>query len=153
MQAALGGDFDLVVVSQTAASPAAPEILRRIKEAPTPPPLVILGRNATVEAAVAAMQGGGIDSLDESTLGRERCKRFSARAGLLQPAIPKAPEIEPDGLKRFEGMLGQCLAMQQVFALIRRIAPADSTVLVHGESGTGKEMVVRAIHRLSRRGR
>ncbi len=51
----------------------------------------------------------------------------------------------------FEGMLGQCPAMQDVFALIRRIAPADSTVLVYGESGTGKEMVVRAIHRLSRR--
>lgn len=54
-------------------------------------------------------------------------------------------------MQGFEGMLGQCPAMQEVFALIRRIAPADSTVLVHGESGTGKEMVVRAIHRLSRR--
>ena len=42
--------------------------------------------------------------------------------------------------------------MQQVFALIERIAPTDSTVLVTGESGTGKEMVVRAIHRHSRRG-
>ena len=43
----------------------------------------------------------------------------------------------------FEGMLGQCPAIREMFALIRRIAPADSTVLVHGESGTGKEMVVR----------
>jgi transcriptional regulator with PAS, ATPase and Fis domain len=41
--------------------------------------------------------------------------------------------------------------MQRVFALIRRVAPTDGTVLVTGESGTGKEMVVRAIHRLSRR--
>ena len=41
--------------------------------------------------------------------------------------------------------------MREVFALIQRIAPADSTVLVTGESGTGKEMVVRAIHRHSRR--
>ena len=48
-------------------------------------------------------------------------------------------------------MLGACPAMREVFALIRRIAPADSTVLVAGESGTGKEMVVRAIHQHSRR--
>ena len=60
-------------------------------------------------------------------------------------------KAEPHGPAEFEGMLGRCPAMQEVFALIRRIAPADSTVLVHGESGTGKEMVVRAIHRLSRR--
>ena len=41
--------------------------------------------------------------------------------------------------------------MERVFALIKRVAPTDGTVLVTGESGTGKEMVVRAIHRLSRR--
>jgi transcriptional regulator with GAF, ATPase, and Fis domain len=62
-------------------------------------------------------------------------------------ATPPPPEY-PGG---FEGMLGQCLGMREVFALIQRIAPADCTVLVSGESGTGKEMVVRAIHRLSRR--
>ena len=41
--------------------------------------------------------------------------------------------------------------MEQVFALARRVAPTDGTVLLTGESGTGKEMFVRAIHRLSRR--
>jgi transcriptional regulator with GAF, ATPase, and Fis domain len=51
----------------------------------------------------------------------------------------------------FEGMLGACPAMREVFALVQRIAPADSTVLVTGESGTGKEMVAHAIHRGSRR--
>ena len=51
----------------------------------------------------------------------------------------------------FEGMLGQCVPMREVFELIRRIAGSESTVLVTGESGTGKEMVARAIHRHSRR--
>ena len=41
--------------------------------------------------------------------------------------------------------------MERVFALARRVAPTDGTVLLIGESGTGKEMFVRAIHRLSRR--
>ena len=51
----------------------------------------------------------------------------------------------------FEGMYGESPAMQQVIALIHRVAPTDGTVLVTGESGTGKEMVVQAIHRRSAR--
>jgi len=51
----------------------------------------------------------------------------------------------------FEGMVGDCPAMQAVFQTIRRVAPSDAPVLILGESGTGKEMVARAIHRRSPR--
>ncbi len=48
-------------------------------------------------------------------------------------------------------MVGSSSAMRAVYQFIAKVAPADSTVLVHGESGTGKELVARAIHRNSRR--
>ena len=48
-------------------------------------------------------------------------------------------------------MVGSSRAMQQVYALIQRVAPTQASVLITGESGTGKEMVARAIHRLSHR--
>jgi transcriptional regulator with GAF, ATPase, and Fis domain len=69
------------------------------------------------------------------------------------PAPPITEKAMPsqDSHRDFEGMLGESRAMQEVFALIRRVAPTDGTVLVTGESGTGKEMVAQAIHRLSRR--
>ena len=51
----------------------------------------------------------------------------------------------------FEGMLGNSLQMQAVFATIRKVAPSDVPVLIAGESGTGKEMVAHAIHRRSSR--
>jgi DNA-binding NtrC family response regulator/pSer/pThr/pTyr-binding forkhead associated (FHA) protein len=44
-------------------------------------------------------------------------------------------------------LLGSSLAMKRVYEIIRRAAPASSTVLIRGESGTGKELVARAIHR------
>lgn len=47
--------------------------------------------------------------------------------------------------------MGQSRAIQQVFRLILKVAPSDSTVLILGESGTGKELVARAIHHHSPR--
>jgi two-component system NtrC family response regulator len=51
----------------------------------------------------------------------------------------------------FEGIVGFCPAMQDVFRAVRRVAGSDAQVLIGGESGTGKELVARAIHRLSER--
>jgi Nif-specific regulatory protein len=42
--------------------------------------------------------------------------------------------------------------MQEVYRLVRLVAPTQATVLIVGETGTGKELVARAVHRLSIRG-
>ena len=44
------------------------------------------------------------------------------------------------------GMLGRSPAMQEVFSLIRRLAPHAKVVLISGETGTGKELAARAFH-------
>lgn len=49
------------------------------------------------------------------------------------------------------GIIGKSSPLQEVFRLLAKVAPADSTVLVTGESGTGKELLVRALHRNSGR--
>jgi two-component system NtrC family response regulator len=51
----------------------------------------------------------------------------------------------------FEGLVGFCRPMQDVFKAVRRVARSEAQVLITGESGTGKELVARAIHRLSDR--
>ena len=49
------------------------------------------------------------------------------------------------------GIIGNSPALKEVFAILAKVAPTDSTVLVTGESGTGKELLVRALHRNSKR--
>ncbi len=46
----------------------------------------------------------------------------------------------------FENIIGQSEAMQEVFRLMRKVIPTDTTVLITGETGTGKELIARAIH-------
>src|SRR5271154_5103112 len=53
--------------------------------------------------------------------------------------------------RRFEQIIGKSAALEAVLEQVQRVAPADSTVLVHGETGTGKELIARAIHNLSSR--
>jgi len=48
-------------------------------------------------------------------------------------------------------MVGQCAAMQEVFSMIRKLAPSSAPVLIGGPSGTGKELVAREIHNCSPR--
>lgn len=51
----------------------------------------------------------------------------------------------------FEGMLGTCPKILEVFSTIKKVSTTDAPVLVTGESGTGKELVAHAIHSLSNR--
>ncbi len=44
------------------------------------------------------------------------------------------------------GIIGQSTTLADVFRILGKVAPTDSTVLVTGESGTGKELLVRALH-------
>ena len=78
---------------------------------------------------------------------------------LLERAIQQNQLIEEtERLNRqlsYQGVLGELIGessyMQEVFSMIRQVAPTTASVFISGESGTGKELVARAIHRLSPR--
>ena len=53
--------------------------------------------------------------------------------------------------RRFEQVIGNSPALESVLEKVERVAPTDSTVLIHGETGTGKELIARAVHNLSSR--
>ena len=65
--------------------------------------------------------------------------------------IPERAAIPISAHDTFGGLDGKSVAMRTVFAILERVAPTDSTVLLEGETGTGKEATAEAIHEKSKR--
>src|SRR5262249_29169060 len=68
----------------------------------------------------------------------------------FQPQVAPV-EIAPSAEDRLGDLVGKSLPMRQIFALLKRIAPTDSTLLLIGETGTGKGAAAKAIHKFSPR--
>ncbi|HUR53764.1 MAG TPA: sigma-54 dependent transcriptional regulator [Gemmataceae bacterium] len=61
--------------------------------------------------------------------------------------MPKSEHVAPP----LPEIVGTATAMQDVYRLVRLVAPRESTVLLIGETGTGKELIAKAIHQRSAR--
>jgi two-component system NtrC family response regulator len=101
---------------------------------------------------VEAMKKGAFDYL-EKPFDNDELLALIARGVELVTLKRRVRELE-DQLEQtygFDNIVGTSDRMKSTFALMRRFAATDGTVLVYGESGTGKELIVRAIHQGSRR--
>jgi formate hydrogenlyase transcriptional activator len=80
----------------------------------------------------------------------EGASGWTRRSSVAAVAIFESREQESNP-RRFEQIIGNSPALELVLEQVERVAPTDSTVLIHGETGTGKELVARAVHNLSTR--
>lgn len=111
--------------------------------------IVITGSNDRKDALTAIDMGVydyinkpiDIDELEVILKRAVHIHRLESEARSLQQRLGKEYV--------FEGIVGSCPQMQQIFTIIRRVAPTNSTVLLQGETGTGKELIARAIHQQS----
>jgi len=118
------------------------QLLEKTKTLSPDLPFVLLTAHGTIELAVNAMRKGAYSYLTKPV-----------NLNLLEPmvndilvsSVSKTGRAVPGTLK-FLNIIGQTPAMQDVFALIKRVSKTDANILILGESGTGKELVARAIH-------
>ncbi|MEZ4453206.1 MAG: sigma-54 dependent transcriptional regulator [Nannocystaceae bacterium] len=143
---------DVVVTDLRMPGRSGAELCREIvQEWPTIPVIVMTGFGS-MEAAIEAIRAGAYDFLtkpfpfEKLKVALDRALQHAAMHAELR-RLRKQTRTTP-GL---DVITGASPAMERVFDLVERIAPADASVLLTGESGTGKEMVARAIHHLSRR--
>jgi two-component system, NtrC family, response regulator GlrR len=68
----------------------------------------------------------------------------------LEIASEETPQVL-SAVDNFGDVIGHAPEMRHMFALLARVAPTESTILLTGESGTGKEIIAQEIHRQSQR--
>ena len=123
------------------------EVLQRVKEShPDIDVIMITGLNQ-IETAVQAMKLGAFDYLPKPFEPEELeivVGRAFERRTLLEENLSLKNEVSEK--YRFENIIGSSASMQDVYRLVARCAPTNSTVMLRGDSGTGKELIARAIH-------
>jgi DNA-binding NtrC family response regulator len=128
------------------------EFLQVAKQLDAARPVVVMTAFGSIETAVEAMKAGASDYVlkpfslaemrmvlrKELDVGKLREENRSLREALGQRY--SHPNIVARSTK-----------MQEVLAMVERVAQTNSTVLLGGESGVGKDLIARAIHEKSRR--
>ncbi|MFK7766102.1 MAG: sigma-54-dependent transcriptional regulator [Mariniblastus sp.] len=144
--------FDCIIVDLDMPGMNGIQVIERAKElSPTTEAIVLTGKGST-DTAVSALRLGAFEYLQKP------CKLVDLK--ILLQRVAQRRELNNKihalqlRLQRVEGepkMIGNHRSMQRVKALIQKVAPTQSTVLVIGETGTGKELAARAVHEHSDR--
>jgi len=146
-------DFDAVITDLNLPNLDGIGVLREARDRQPGTPVIMITAYATAKTAIEALKLGAydyvmkpfnVDELKNIIWNALEKKRLASENIHLRRQLKYAEDMA--------GMVGVSEQMLQLFALIRKISRALSSVLITGESGTGKELAARAIHQTSSRG-
>lgn len=144
--------FDLILSDVKMPGLTGIELLTQCREVSPDTVIILMTAFATIDNAREAFKLGADDfiqkpfDIDELKMVIHKALEKSK---LRQENALLKRELKERG--RLDNIIGNSSCMQEIYKMIKDIAPTSSTVLVQGESGTGKELVAHAIHNYSPR--
>jgi DNA-binding NtrC family response regulator len=144
--------IDLVVTDFKLPGMSGLEFLQAAKRVNASLPFVVMTAYGSVEMAVDAMKAGASDYVLKPF-------SFAEMSMVIRKELDASHLREENRSLRealgqrysYRNIVARSAKMQEVLALVERVAPSNSTVLLGGESGVGKDLVARSIHENSRR--
>lgn len=141
------GNFDLVLTDLKLPDIDGTEVLREAKALGKPCPVIIMTAFGSIPSAIEATKLGAFYYL-EKPLEKDHLLLVIKNA-VNQVKLLKDNIMLKDQLRdRFhiDNVVGAHGAMEELYKIVKKVAPTSSTVLIHGESGTGKELFAKSIH-------
>ena len=116
------------------------------------PPIAVITAYGSAENAVAALKAGAFDYLTKP-VDIDQLRMLVRSAVRESPAVAADTPVAPSssGAGSLARLTGDTPVMQQMRAMISRLARSMAPVAIRGESGSGKELAARAIHDSSSR--
>jgi DNA-binding NtrC family response regulator len=131
--------------------------LRQIKRLSPLSQVVLMTAYAGIELAVNGLKAGATDFVvkpwdnDKLLATLTTAYRISHTEQKFEDLKSHESAFLEDSKKMEFPLLGQSVAMRNLFATIKKVAPTDASVLILGENGTGKELVAKLLHQTSLR--
>ena len=132
-----GGRFDLCLTDMRLGDGEGLELVRYIAGLAADLPVAVITAYGSAENAVAALKAGAFDYVSKP-VGLEQLRALVKSA----LALPDRGQTPAKG----QQLLGESAPLQQVRALIGKLARTQAPVYISGESGSGKELAARLIH-------
>ena len=147
----VAGDYDAAICDIAMPGMNGLEVMRRANTQGINTTFITMTAFASVDTAIEAMRAGAYDYITKPLRHEELLHRLE-HIGDIRGLKDENRTLRRIVMGEQEGVYqSSAPVMQEMYRLIEKVAPTDSTVLISGESGTGKGVVARMIHRLSRR--
>src|ERR1044071_6336852 len=145
--------FDVVLTDFRLPNEDGMKLIARAKSLTKPPICILMTAYGSEEVAVEAMKRGADDYIAKGRMQIDELEMRIARALRQQNLETENVSLRQQLDSKFglENIVGESAPMQEVFDVVKQVAPTRATVLLTGESGTGKELIAKAIHQLSPR--
>ena len=130
------------------------ELLKEIHNIYPELPVIIMTAHSDMDSAMSAYDSGAFEYLPKPfdvneavELARRACAASqSSKDQKHDENTPKKISSVADSPVSQQEIIGQSVAMQELFRTIGRLSKTSISVLITGESGTGKELVAKALH-------
>jgi len=139
--------IDLVLTDVNMPGMSGIQLLEKIKEINPDIPVIIMTAYGSVEKAVEAMHKGAytfiLKPFENLTLIAHIAKAISVYRIVQENSILRDAV---SSRYSFDNIIGKSRPMQEIYEIIKKVAPSNASFLIEGESGTGKELVAKSIH-------